>query len=151
MKKRINEIKVRFIANTKSEEIARGIMSALLGCENITVEELGDIRCAVSEAVNNCVSHAYKEPSNNNLIYISARLYDNHEFSVEISDNGCGFDNIQWHIEPMHTTAISNEHCGMGFVVMKSFMDRVDVKSKIGKGTTVLMRKKLTSGSEDTE
>jgi stage II sporulation protein AB (anti-sigma F factor) len=93
--------------------------------------------------VDNCVSHAYKQPSEKDYIYLSARLYDNGEFSIEISDNGCGFDNVQWHIEPMHTTSSSNEHCGMGFTVMQSFMDSVDVKSKIGKGTTILMRKKL--------
>ena len=151
MKKITNEIKIRITANSHSEDIARGIVSTFLIPANITVEEMGDIRCAVSEAVANCIDHAYKEPNNKDYIYISARLYDNREFSIEISDNGGGFDNVQWHIEPMHTTASSSEHRGMGFTVMQSFMDSVDIKSKIGKGTTVLMRKKLTRQSEDTE
>ena len=144
MKKITNEIKVRITSNAVSENIARSIVSAFLESKNPTVEELGDIRCSVSEVVNNCVSHAYKEPSAKDFIYISARLYDNDEFSIEISDNGCGFDNVEWHTKPMHTTDKSGEHCGMGFTVMQSFMDSVNVKSKIGKGTTVLMRKRLT-------
>lgn len=143
MKKITNEIKVRITANANSEEIARSIVSAFLESENPTVEELGDIRCAVSEAVDNCVSHAYKEPSEKDYIYISARIYHNGEFSIEVSDNGCGFDNIEWYTEPMHTTASLDGHSGMGFTIMQTFMDSVDVKSKVGKGTTVLMRKRL--------
>ncbi len=143
MKMITNEIKIRIMSNIYSEEIARGIVSAFLNPQNPTVAELADIRCAISEAVSNCVAHAYKEPNENDYIYLSARLYDNREFSIEISDNGCGFDNIEWHKEAMHTTAISEGHCGMGFTVMQTFMDSVDVKSKVGKGTTVLMRKRL--------
>ena len=143
MKKITNEIKVRITANANSEKIARVIVSAFLESENPTVEELGDIRCSVSEAVDNCVSHAYKDTSDKNYIYISARVYDNGKFSIEIADNGCGFDNIEWHTEPMHTTASLGRHHGMGFTIMQSFMDSVDIKSKIGKGTTVLMRKRL--------
>ena len=150
MKKITNEIKVRITSNANSEKIARSIVSAFLESENPTVEELGDIRCSVSEAVDNCVSHAYKEPSDKNYIYLSARIYDNREFSIEVSDNGCGFDNIQWHTEPLHTTASLDGYSGMGFTVMQSFMDSISVKSKIGKGTTVLMRKRLTKESEET-
>ena len=97
MKKILNEIKVRITANANSEKIARGIVSAFIESENPTVDEIGDIRCSVSEAVDNCVSHAYKDTSDKNYIYISARVYDNGEFSIEIADNGCGFDNIEWH------------------------------------------------------
>ena len=134
MKKRINEIKVRLIANSYCVEIARGVITAFLAPKNYALYELTDIRCSVSEAVGNCAIHAYKEPSENNFIYISARLYDNNEFSIEISDNGNGFD----------TARIGENKKEMGFIVMRSFMDTVDVKSKIGKGTTVLMRKRLT-------
>ncbi len=133
MKKIKNEIKVRITSNDDSEKIARSIVSAFLESENPTVEELGDIRCSVSEAVDNCVSHAYKEPSKKDYIYFSARIYDNREFSIEISDNGCGFD----------TARIGKHETEIGFVVMQNFMDSVDIKSKIDKGTTVLMRKRL--------
>lgn len=143
MKKITNEIKIRITANLHSEDIARGIITAFLNPEKPSAADLGDIRCSVSEAVDNCVSHAYKDTSDKNYIYISARVYDNGEFSIEISDNGCGFDNIEWHTEPMHTTASLDRHSGMGFTVMQSFMDSVSVKSKIGKGTTVLMIKRL--------
>lgn len=146
-----NEIKVRLIANNNSPQNARGIITAFLESENPASYELADIRCSVDEAVSNCVAHAYKESSGENYIYLSARLYNNGEFSIKISDNGCGFDNVQWHIEPMHTTASLDVHSGMGFTIMQTFMDSVDVKSKIGKGTTVIMRKKLTRESEDTE
>ena len=101
--------------------------------KNPTSEELADIRCSVSEAVANCATHAYKKPSNKSFIYISARLYDNGEFSIEISDNGCGFDTAQ----------IGKNANELGFVVMRNFMDSVNIKSKIGKGTTVLMGKFL--------
>ena len=141
MKKRKNEIKLRLIANNNSPQIARGIITAFLESENPASDELADIRCSIDEAVVNCIMHAYKNPSDKNFIYISARLYDNGEFSIEISDNGCGFD----------TARIGEHKNEMGFVVMQNFMDSVDIKSKIGKGTTVLMRKKLTRESEDTE
>lgn len=134
MKKITNEIKVRIMANVNSEKIARSIVSAFLESENPTVAELGDIRCAVSEAVTNCVVHAYKEPNDKDYIYLSARIYDNREFSIEVSDNGCGFD----------TLIFSRCENGFGFKVMQTFMDSVGVKSKVGKGTTVLMRKRLS-------
>ena len=141
MKKIKNEIKLRLIANNYSEEIARRFVTDILAPENYPIEQLADIRCSVGEAVANCIMHAYEKPSDKNFIYISARLYDNDEFSIEISDNGCGFD----------TARIGKHGNEMGFIVMDTFMDSVDIKSKIGKGTTVLMRKKMTKESEDTK
>lgn len=141
MKKRLNEIKVRLIANNYCAEISRSVVTAFLAPHNYSLSELADIRCSVSEAVANCVMHAYKQTSDKNYIYISARLYDNGKFSIEISDNGLGFD----------TAKIGEHKNEMGFIVMDAFMDSVDIKSKIGKGTTVLMRKRLSKESEDTE
>lgn len=138
MKKITNEIKVRLIANNDSPQIARSTISAFIESEKPSVEELGDIRCSINEAIVNCVIHAYKQTSNKNYIYISARLYDNGEFSIEISDNGCGFD----------TAIFARAEKGVGFVIMQNFMDSVCVKSKVGKGTTVLMRKRLTNRGE---
>lgn len=140
MKKIIDEIKVRLTSNNCwCAEVARAVVSAFLAPQNYPLEELADIRCSVGEAVANCVIHAYKEPSDKDFIYISARLYNNNEFSVEISDNGCGFDTAQ----------IGKHGNEMGFTVMRSFMDSVDIKSKVGKGTTVLMRKRFTKESEE--
>ena len=145
MKRRINEMKLRLPAISVNEAVARSVISAFVAELNPTVEELGDLRCAVSEAVTNCIVHAYRynPEGEEGYIYISARLYDNREITVEISDNGCGIENIAEARMPRFTTGESCERCGMGFLVMESFMDSLSVKSKPGRGTTVLMRKIL--------
>ena len=150
MKRIINEMKLRLPAKSVNEGVCRAVISAFAAELNPTVEELGDIRLAVSEAVTNCIVHAYKElthgePGN---IYISVRLYNTREVSIEISDNGCGIENVEEAMRPMFTTGDGTERCGMGFLVMESFMDALNVKSKRGKGTTVLMRKFLKSSVE---
>jgi stage II sporulation protein AB (anti-sigma F factor) len=145
MKKIINEMKVRLPALSRNEAVARSLISSFAVELDPTVEELGDVRCAVSEAVTNCIVHAYKDEArpDRSYIYISARLYDNREMSVEISDNGCGIENVALARTPAFTTGESDERCGMGFLVMESFTDSLTVKSRPGKGTSVLMRKIL--------
>lgn len=144
MKRKINEMKLRLPALSVNEAVARSVISAFCAELNPTVEELGDLRCAVSEAVTNCIVHAYPDRSaEHSYIYISVRLYDNREVSVEISDNGCGIDDLALARTPSFTTGESGERCGMGFLVMESFTDYLSVKSRPGKGTTVLMRKNL--------
>ena len=144
LKKIINEMKLRLPAKSVNESVSRAIISAFAAELNPTVEEIGDLRCAVSEAVTNCIVHAYRHLQDGEvgLIYISARLYDNREITVEISDNGCGIADVAEARAPMYTTG-GDERCGMGFLVMESFTDSLTVKSKLGKGTTVLMRKNL--------
>ncbi len=144
MKKIINEMKLRLPAKSVNEGVARTVISVFSAELNPTVEEIGDLRCAVSEAVTNCIVHAYKgcDPDTS-YIYISARLYDSREITVEISDNGCGIEDVTAARAPMFTTGGDGERCGMGFLVMESFTDALTVKSKEGKGTTVLMRKIL--------
>lgn len=145
MKRIINEMKLRLPSLSVNESVSRAVISAFCAELNPTVEELGDIRCAVSEAVTNCIVHAYRgaEHPENCYIYISVRLYDSREISVEISDNGCGIEDVERAREPLYTTLSTAERCGMGFLVMESFTDFLSVKSKVGKGTTVLMRKNL--------
>ena len=145
MKRKINDMKLRIPAISINEAVARSVISAFAAELNPTVEELGDLRCAVSEAVTNCIVHAYKfKPLDDpGFIYISVRLYDNREISVEISDNGCGIDDLELALKPSFTTGESGERCGMGFLVMESFTDSLSVRSRPGKGTTVLMRKIL--------
>lgn len=145
MKRKINDMKLRLPAISVNEAVARSVISSFLAELNPTVEELGDLRCAVSEAVTNCIVHAYRdhqgaEPA---YVYISVRLYDTREVSVEISDNGCGIENVELARAPAFTTGEPGERCGMGFLVMESFTDSLTVKSRPGKGTTVLMRKFL--------
>ncbi len=145
MKKIINEMKLRLPAKSINESVCRAIISAFCAELNPTLEELADLRCAVSEAVTNCIVHGYRGRSDmgNAYIYISVRLYEAREISVEISDNGCGIANVEEAMRPMYTTAQKEERCGMGFLVMESFTDSLTVKSKLGRGTTVLMRKIL--------
>lgn len=145
MKKIINEMKLRLPAKSVNEGVSRSIISAFCAELNPTVEELGDLRCAVSEAVTNCIVHGYKGLGSNEVgnIYISVRLYDTREISVEISDNGCGIEDLALAMTPNYTTGTDGERCGMGFLVMQSFTDSLSVKSKVGRGTTVLMRKIL--------
>lgn len=145
MKTIINEMKLRLPAISVNEGVARSAVSAFIAELDPTVEELGDIRLAVSEAVTNVIVHAYKElPSGEvGYVYISVRLYDTREVSVEISDNGCGIENLEEAMQPMFTTGEAGERCGMGFLVMENFTDRLSVKTKVGRGTTVLMRKFL--------
>ncbi len=145
MKRMINEMKLRLPARSINESVARSVISAFSAELSPTVEELGDLRCAVSEAVTNCIVHAYKglPEGHTGLIYISARLYDNREITIEISDNGCGIENVEEARQANFTTGEFGERCGMGFLVMESFTDAMSVKSKPGRGTTVLLRKFL--------
>ena len=147
MKKIINEMKLRLPSKSINESVCRAVISAFCAELNPTVEELGDLRCAVSEAVTNCIVHAYRDllPGEVGYIYISVRLYDTREVTVEISDNGCGIEDISKAREPMFTTGDGAERCGMGFLVMESFTDTMTVKSRVGKGTTVLLGKILRS------
>ena len=145
MKKVINEMKIRLPALSINESVSRSVISAFCAEINPTVEELADLRCAVSEAVTNCIVHAYRHLPRGEagMVYISARLYDSREITVEISDNGCGIEDVERARAPHFTTGESCDRCGMGFLVMESFTDSLSVKSRPGKGTTVLMRKIL--------
>ena len=145
MKKIINEMKLRLPALSVNESVSRSVISAFSAELNPTVEELADVRCAVSEAVTNSIVHAYRDLPEGSVgyVYISARLYDSREITVEISDNGCGIENIAEARMPRFTSGEPGERCGIGFLVIESFMDSLSVKSKPGRGTTVLMRKIL--------
>ena len=145
MKKIINEMKLRLPAVSINESVCRSVISSFSAELDPTVEEIADLRCAVSEAVTNCIVHAYRDLPKDRVgyIYISARLYDTREISVEISDNGCGIENIEAARAPSFTTGRDEERCGMGFLVMECFTDSLTVKSRPGRGTTVLMRKIL--------
>ena len=145
MKKKINEIELRLPAISVNEAVSRSIISAFVAELNPTVEELGDIRCAVSEAVTNCIVHAYKDTPSSSVgeIYISVRLYDTREVFIEITDRGCGIEDVETARRPHFSSSESGERCGMGFLVMESFTDYLSVQSELGTGTTVIMRKKL--------
>lgn len=145
MRRIINQMKLRLPAISINEAVSRSLVSSFIAEINPSVEEIGDVRCAVSEAVTNVVVHAYPDTREGDhpQIYISVRLYTDRELSIEVSDKGIGIEDVAKAREPMFTTSPSDERCGMGFLVMESFMDEVSVKSRPGFGTRVLMRKKL--------
>lgn len=138
-------MKLRLRALSRNESVARACVSAFVADANPTVEELCDLRCAVSEAVTNSIVHAYRDVPTGvqSYIYISLRLYDNREVTVEIADTGCGIEDVERARTPAFTTGDPSERCGMGFLVMESFTDSMSVKSRVGRGTTVLLRKIL--------
>ena len=141
-----NTMKLVLPSLSVNEGMARAAVSAFCSQLDPTGAELADIKCAISEAVTNCIVHAYRDRDpDTSYIYISVRLYDCREISVEISDNGCGIADVALARSPAYTTGETGERCGMGFLVMESFTDFLSVKSKSGRGTTVLMRKILKS------
>ena len=138
----INEMKLEFISKSSNESFARVVAAAFVSQLDPTLEELADIKTAVSEAVTNAIIHGYENKSGN--VRMICRLYDD---SVEIivEDDGKGIENIEMARQPLYTSKPEMERSGMGFTVMESFMDRVDVVSELGKGTTVIMYKKFKS------
>ena len=141
----INEIKMQFPAISVNEGIARAAVAAFCAQLNPTIEELADIKCAVSEAVTNSIVHGYKDSAGE--IYIRIRLYSDRNIKIEIKDKGCGIDDLKAALTPLFTTDTSGERSGMGFTVMESFTDSLKVRSKKGAGTSVSLTKKL-SGRE---
>ncbi len=124
-----------------NESAARAVVSSFLIQADPTVEELSDIRTAVSEAVTNAVVHAYRGTAGN--IELTVKLLRGREIYIKIRDKGCGIPDIEQAMTPLFTTAPEEERSGLGFSVMQSFMDKLSVKSSKGKGTTVIMRKRL--------
>lgn len=134
-----NEVSIKLQSKSTNESFARVAVSAFVCQLDPTIDELTDIKTAVSEAVTNCIVHAYKE--NIGLIYINISL-SGRKVKIKIKDKGCGIANIEKAMEPMFTTA-GSERAGLGFAVMQSFMDKLKVTSKPGVGTTVVMEKML--------
>ncbi|MCM1133141.1 MAG: anti-sigma F factor [Ruminococcus flavefaciens] len=138
----LNEIKFTMPSLSVNEGTARAVVSSFIVQADPTVEELSDIRTAVSEAVTNCIVHGYR--NSQGAVEITVRLMPNREIYIRIKDSGCGIADVKQAMEPLFTTAPEEERSGLGFSVMESFMDRLAVKSRIGKGTTVTMRKRLS-------
>lgn len=129
-------------ARSTNESFARACISAFASQLDPTIEEINDIKTAVSEAVTNCIVHAYKEKEIGK-IYITAFLNDNNSVKIRIRDKGCGIENVTKAMEPLYTS-LGGERAGLGFAVMESFMDSIKVSSTVGKGTSVTMVKKIS-------
>lgn len=136
-----NSFRMSFYARSANEGFARAVVSAFATQLDPTLEEINDIKTAVSEAVTNCIVHAYAESVGK--IYIMVDLTDDNSIKIKIRDKGKGIENVQKAMEPLYTT-LGGERAGLGFAVMTSFMDGVKVRSTLGKGTTVTMIKKLS-------
>ena len=135
-----NNVDVIFDAISENESFARVVAAAFVTRLDPTLEEISDIKTAVSEAVTNCIIHAYE--NRQGVIKINAKLKDN-KIIIQISDNGKGIENGEAAKEPLYTTKPNLERSGMGFTIMESFMDEMKVESILGIGTKVTMKKML--------
>ena len=136
-----NEMKLTLPSLSVNEGLARATVAAFTAQLDPAAPELADRKCAVSEAVTNCIVHAYRDCVG--LIYIVLRIVDGQTVRIEIRDRGCGIPDVRAARQPLFTTDSAGERSGMGFTVMESFMDRLSVRSKPGKGTTVIMYKTI--------
>ena len=138
--KAINEVKFTLQSRSVNEGFARVAVASFISQLDPTIDEMNDIKTAVSEAVTNCIVHAYKDAIGK--IYISVSIYEDKTVSIRIRDNGCGIDDVEKAREPLFTTA-GGERAGLGFAVMESFMDKVRVSSKKDKYTSVTLIKRI--------
>lgn len=137
----INEARLAFMSRSVNESFARVAVSGFFMQLDPTVDELTDIKTAVSEAVTNAIVHGYREKSG--TVYITLRILAQNTVYVKVRDCGCGISDVKKAMEPLYTSAPEEERAGLGFAVMQSFMDSVRVRSTVGKGTTVTMTKAL--------
>lgn len=135
----INEMKLSFPSKSCNEAFARAAVTAFVMNLDPTVEELSDLKTAVSEAVTNCIVHGYRHGLG--TIFITAKITEANKVTVKIRDKGCGIEDVNQAMQPLFTTAPEEERAGLGFAVMQSFCDSVKVSSKPQKGTTVTLEK----------
>ena len=140
--KSTNYIKLEFPSRSANEGFARSAVAAFTLQLDPNMDELGDIRTAVSEAVTNAIVHAY--PDSIGTIWIKARIRDGDVLEVVIKDKGCGIEDVKRAMQPLYTTG-GDERSGMGFTIMDSFMDSIRVRSKPGAGTSVTLVKRIRS------
>lgn len=135
----INELRLKMPSLSVNESMARAAVAAFCAQLDPSATEIADVKCAVSEAVTNCIVHAYKEAIG--TVYINVKLCEERTVVIEIRDKGCGIDDVKTARQPLFTTDAANERSGMGFTVMESFCDAVKVRSVQGVGTTVILVK----------
>lgn len=142
----LNEMRMVIPSRSANEAFARVAVASFMAQLDPTVEELADIKTAVSEAVTNSIVHGYKDGIGN--IYINARIYDDNRIQIKIRDTGCGIPDIAQAMEPLFSTG-GGERGGLGFTVMEAFTDKLRVRSSVGKGTTVTMDKRIACRGEN--
>ena len=142
-RKKLNSFSCVFSAKSVNEGFARGMISAFCAQLDPTIEELCDVKTAISEAVTNCIVHAYGDDveDSRKRITLKAEYFDDGLLTVLIKDNGCGIDDVDKAMEPMYSGKASEERSGMGFTIMQCFTDRMSVRSVPGRGTSVTLKK----------
>ena len=143
-----NEMKIEFLSKSNNEAFARIAVAAFIAQLDPTIEEIADIKTAVSEAVTNSIIHGYEGKVG--LVKLVCKIVKNEVF-IEISDSGKGIENVEIAKQPLFTTKANLERSGMGFTIMESFMDDVQVESVLGIGTKVTMKKKIKNNSQEEE
>lgn len=143
----LNHSKVAFISNSQNEGFARVAVASFFASLDPTIEELIDIKTAVSEAVTNAIVHGYRGTKGN--VIVEMKILEGNKAYIKVSDKGCGIPDIDQAMEPLFTTAEHEERAGLGFAVMQSFMDKVKVRSKVGKGTSVVFTKTIGLAQEE--
>ena len=141
----LNEMRVVLSPKSCNEAVARSVVTAFVMQMDPSVSELADIKTAVSEAVTNSIVHGYRSCTGN--IELVCRILDKDMLYIKVRDKGCGIADVKQAMEPLFTTAPEEERAGLGFAVMESFMDSVSVRSTVGKGTSVVMKKRIFSTS----
>lgn len=135
-----NEMKLEFISKSQNESFARSVVAAFVAQLDPTIEELAEVKTAVSEAVTNAIIHGYAwDPGN---VVIVARIMDK-TVEIEVRDCGTGIEDIELARQPLYTSKPELERSGMGFTVMETFMDKVEIESRPGEGTIVRMTKTM--------
>ncbi len=138
----INETRCTFPSLSSNEAYARAVSASFCAQLNPTFDELSDIKCAISEAVTNAIVHGYRDSIGE--VALIMKISENRTFYAEVRDRGCGISDVEEAMRPLFTTDPENERSGMGFTIIENFMDSLRVVSSPGKGTRVIMSKKLS-------
>ena len=142
------EMKLEFLSKANNEAFARITVAAFVSQLDPTIEELADIKTAVSEAVTNAIVHGYEDTEG--IVKVVAKLFSN-TVEIEVSDTGKGIEDVELARKPLYTTKANLERSGMGFTIMESFMDEVEIDSVVGLGTKIKMKKMIKKVSIDDE
>ncbi|GHU73334.1 anti-sigma F factor [Clostridia bacterium] len=141
-----NHMRLVFDSRSENESFARVVVSAFMAQLSPTIEELNDVKTAVSEAVTNAIVHGYRGSFGD--VEIETALTDDGYVVIEVSDAGCGIEDVEQAMTPFFTSQPEMERAGMGFAVMQTFMDELNVESHVGEGTRVTMRKRISHGTD---
>ena len=136
-----NEMRIMFLSKSENESFCRVSVAAFLSSLDPKVSDLVDVKTAVTEAVSNSIIHGYSNEYG--IITVDMRVYNDKTVEISVCDKGCGIEDVERAKTPLYTTKQDEERAGMGFTVMETFMDSLEVESSLGEGTTVVMKKKL--------